>query len=144
MAAPEDITMPKSDPDDLQSLRNIGPAMAQSLRKAGIKSASDLRELGADQAYIVLLHSGVSPHFSCITFCIWHFKVALGTIAKGLKKSNCAQVLIRFAMTTTIQTAANLNAKWIFSACAQNKSRTADWLCGPHSRTMVIGLADQF
>ncbi len=63
MAASEDITMPKSDPDDLQSLRNIGPAMAQSLRKAGIKSASDLRELGADQAYIALLHSGVSPHF---------------------------------------------------------------------------------
>ena len=37
--------------------------MAQSLRKAGIKSASNLRELGADQAYIALLHSGVSPHF---------------------------------------------------------------------------------
>ncbi|MBF9021398.1 hypothetical protein HKCCA1058_11900 [Rhodobacterales bacterium HKCCA1058] len=37
--------------------------MAQSLRKAGIKSASNLRELGADQAYIALLHSGVSPYF---------------------------------------------------------------------------------
>ncbi|WP_340243567.1 TfoX/Sxy family DNA transformation protein [Roseobacter sp. HKCCA2468] len=33
------------------------------LRKAGIKTASDLRELGADQVYIALLHSGVSPHF---------------------------------------------------------------------------------
>ena len=67
---------------------------------------------------------GYRPISSCITFCTWHFKVALGTIAKWLKKSNCAQVLIRFAMTTTIQTAANLNAKWIFLACAQNKSRT--------------------
>jgi hypothetical protein len=126
MAAPEDITMPKPDPDDLQSLRNIGPAMTQNLRKAGIKTASDLRELGQIRPISRCYAQGYRPISSCITFCIWHFKVALGTIAKGLKKSNCAQVLIRFAMTTTIQTAANLNAKWIFLACAQNKSRTVD------------------
>ncbi|MDB2548092.1 TfoX/Sxy family protein [Paracoccaceae bacterium] len=55
--------MSKPDPNDLQSLRNIGPAMAQSLSKAEIKRAPDLRDMGADQAYIALLRSGISPNF---------------------------------------------------------------------------------
>ena len=58
------FTMPKPDPDDLQSLRNIGPAMAQSLRKAGIKSASDLRELGGrSDLYRAVTLRGITPFY---------------------------------------------------------------------------------
>lgn len=55
------MTQPSAD--NLQSLRNIGPAMADNLTKAGITTVRQLREMGADQAYAALLKTGLRPHF---------------------------------------------------------------------------------
>ena len=50
-------------PDDLTTIRNIGPAMAEAFRKAGVPDAETLRALGTDAAYARLLRSGHRPHF---------------------------------------------------------------------------------
>lgn len=55
---------------DLQSLRNIGPAMASALEGAGITSVSQLREMGADAAYAAVLATGHRPHF--IAYYVLH------------------------------------------------------------------------
>ena len=47
----------------LETVRNIGPAMAAALRGAGVLDAADLHALGADAAYARLLGSGHRPHF---------------------------------------------------------------------------------
>ncbi|MEM9317468.1 MAG: TfoX/Sxy family protein [Pseudomonadota bacterium] len=44
-------------------IRNIGPAFAEGLARAGITTAGALRSLGADAAYVRLLHAGSKPHF---------------------------------------------------------------------------------
>ena len=48
---------------DLETIRNIGPAMAERLQKAGIPDAASLRDLGAHEAYRLMLNSGMQPHF---------------------------------------------------------------------------------
>lgn len=47
----------------LESIRNVGPAMAADCRSAGIRTAEELRSLGAEAAYGKLIESGVRPHF---------------------------------------------------------------------------------
>ncbi|WP_322888915.1 MULTISPECIES: TfoX/Sxy family DNA transformation protein [unclassified Yoonia] len=47
----------------LETIRNIGPAVAASLRAAGIMDAEALYALGADAAYARLLANGERPHF---------------------------------------------------------------------------------
>lgn len=50
-------------PDPVSSIRNLGPAYEAACARAGIHSAQELRELGADDAYAVLLKTGMKPHF---------------------------------------------------------------------------------
>lgn len=50
-------------PTPVSSIRNLGPASEAAFARAGIHSAEELREIGADAAYLRLLHSGTSPHF---------------------------------------------------------------------------------
>jgi DNA transformation protein and related proteins len=47
----------------LETIRNIGPAVAGSLRAAGINDTEALYALGADAAYARLLANGERPHF---------------------------------------------------------------------------------
>jgi len=49
--------------DPVNTIRNIGPAMAREFARAGIVSAQQLRDLGADDAYGRLLAAGTRPHF---------------------------------------------------------------------------------
>jgi hypothetical protein len=58
MTTPE--TPPPARPQDapLESVRNIGPAMAAALRNAGVPDAAALHVLGADAAYARLLTAG--------------------------------------------------------------------------------------
>ncbi len=48
---------------ELQSIKNIGPAVAGSLTNVGITTAEQLYDLGADAAYTKLLENGARPHF---------------------------------------------------------------------------------
>lgn len=57
----------------LESIRNIGPAMAGSLRAAGIADAEALYALGADAAYARLMANGERPHF--IGYYVLHMAV---------------------------------------------------------------------
>jgi len=47
----------------VDTLPNLGPAMAEQFARAGITTAEEIRVLGADQAYARLLQSGTRPHF---------------------------------------------------------------------------------
>lgn len=49
--------------DPVSSVRNLGPAYEAACARAGIHSAEDLHALGADEAYLRLLQTGVKPHF---------------------------------------------------------------------------------
>lgn len=49
--------------DPISSIRNLGPAYEAACARAGINSAQELRELGADDAYALLLKTGMKPHF---------------------------------------------------------------------------------
>ncbi len=44
-------------------IRNLGPASVESFARAGIHDAETLRAMGADAAYLRLLHAGSRPHF---------------------------------------------------------------------------------
>ena len=48
---------------DLETVRNVGPALAEALRAAGVPDADALRDLGTDAAYGRLLETGARPHF---------------------------------------------------------------------------------
>jgi hypothetical protein len=48
---------------DLQTIKNIGPAVATSLQDVGVTTAEQLYEMGADAAYTKLLEAGSRPHF---------------------------------------------------------------------------------
>lgn len=50
-------------PSPISSVPNLGPATEAAFARAGIHSAEELRALGADEAYLRLLNSGVAPHF---------------------------------------------------------------------------------
>jgi hypothetical protein len=50
-------------PDPVSSIPNLGPASEAAFARAGVHTAEDLRALGADAAYLRLLHSGSPPHF---------------------------------------------------------------------------------
>ena len=65
MTKPRAPTTPTVPPQDapLDSVRNIGPAMAAALRSAGVPDAAALHALGADAAYARLLAAGDRPHF---------------------------------------------------------------------------------
>ena len=54
---------PLQDNAPVSALRNLGPASEAAFAKAGITTVGALRALGADQAYLRLLQSGVQPHF---------------------------------------------------------------------------------
>jgi DNA transformation protein and related proteins len=47
----------------VSSIPNLGPASEAAFARAGITSAEEIRALGADEAYLRLLISGVRPHF---------------------------------------------------------------------------------
>ena len=47
----------------VDSIRNLGPAMAAAFARAGIDSAEDIRALGPDAACARLLAAGERPHF---------------------------------------------------------------------------------
>lgn len=47
----------------VSSIPNLGPASEAAFLRAGITSAEEIRALGADEAYLRLLQSGVQPHF---------------------------------------------------------------------------------
>jgi len=47
----------------VSSIRNLGPAYETACARAGIHSAEELRALGADDAYALLLKTGMKPHF---------------------------------------------------------------------------------
>ncbi len=55
---------------DLETIRNIGPAMAERLIKAGIEDKETLHSLGAHEAYRRMLNSGTKPHF--ISYYVLH------------------------------------------------------------------------
>jgi DNA transformation protein len=57
----------------LETIRNIGPAMASALRAAGIRSVADLHRIGADDAYARLLANGEKPHF--IAYYVLHMSL---------------------------------------------------------------------
>ncbi|MBM2577059.1 TfoX/Sxy family DNA transformation protein [Jannaschia sp. Os4] len=48
---------------ELETVRNVGPALAGALRSAGIADAVALRALGTDAAYGRLVEAGARPHF---------------------------------------------------------------------------------
>jgi hypothetical protein len=50
-------------PTPISAIPNLGPATEAAFHRAGISSAEEVRELGADDAYLALLRSGVQPHF---------------------------------------------------------------------------------
>ena len=50
-------------PTPVSSIRNLGPASEAAFARAGIASAEQLQALGADAAYLRLLHAGERPHF---------------------------------------------------------------------------------
>ena len=54
----------------LETIRNIGPAVAASLRAAGIMDSQTLQAIGADAAYARLLANGARPHF--IAYYVLH------------------------------------------------------------------------
>ena len=47
----------------VSTIRNLGPAMDAACARAGIMDAETLRTLGADDAYLRLLQSGMRAHF---------------------------------------------------------------------------------
>lgn len=47
----------------VSSIPNLGPASEAAFLRVGISSAEEIRALGADEAYLRLLQSGVQPHF---------------------------------------------------------------------------------
>jgi hypothetical protein len=47
----------------VSSIPNLGPASEAAFARAGITTAEEVRALGADEAYLRLLASGVRPHF---------------------------------------------------------------------------------
>lgn len=49
--------------EPVSSIRNLGPAYETACARAGIHSAEELRALGADDAYALLLKTGMKPHF---------------------------------------------------------------------------------
>ncbi len=50
-------------PDQISTIRNLGPATQEMFKRAGIHDAETLRDLGADEAYKRLLAAGIRPHF---------------------------------------------------------------------------------
>lgn len=79
--------------DRLESLRNIGPAMAKNLTKAGISTVPRLREMGADQAYAAMLKTGLRPHF--IMYYVLHMALQ-GRPWNDCKGAEKAQLRQRF------------------------------------------------
>lgn len=49
--------------EPVSSIRNLGPAYETACARASIHSAEELRALGADDAYALLLKTGMKPHF---------------------------------------------------------------------------------
>ena len=49
---------------DIQSIRNLGPAMERAFARAGILTAEQLRDLGADRAYRAAMDAGMQAHFA--------------------------------------------------------------------------------
>jgi DNA transformation protein len=47
----------------VDTIRNLGPAMAAAFARAGIETAQEIRQLGAEAAYARLLAAGTRPHF---------------------------------------------------------------------------------
>ena len=49
--------------EPVESIPNLGPAMAAAFARAGIADAETVRALGADAAYARLIATGERPHF---------------------------------------------------------------------------------
>ena len=47
----------------VSSIRNLGPASEAAFARAGIHSAEEVQAMGADAAYLALMHTGTAPHF---------------------------------------------------------------------------------
>lgn len=70
----------------LETVRNIGPAMADALRRVGIDSAEVLIEMGADTAYLRLLNSGARPHLIAYYALVMGLQGRPWNDAKGAEK----------------------------------------------------------
>ncbi|ABV93094.1 TfoX domain protein [Dinoroseobacter shibae DFL 12 = DSM 16493] len=77
----------------LETVRNIGPAMADALRLAGVGSAEALVAMGADAAYLRLLNHGARPHFIAYYAMVMGLQGRPWNDAKGAEK---AALRVRF------------------------------------------------
>ncbi len=77
-------------PTPVSSFPNLGPATEAAFARAGITSAEEVRAMGADEAYLALLRSGVQPHFIGYYVIVMGLQVVPGTIARARRRPRCA------------------------------------------------------
>lgn len=70
----------------LETIRNIGPAMADAFRRVGIEDAETLIDIGADAAYLKLLDAGSRPHFIAYYALVMGLQGRPWNDAKGAEK----------------------------------------------------------
>jgi hypothetical protein len=71
----------------LETVRNIGPAMAEAFSRVGIPDADTLIALGADAAYLRLLDAGSRPHFIAYYALVMGLQGRPWNDAKGAEKA---------------------------------------------------------